>query len=92
MAICPAISGIALIPPRLPAGQAMRRTKRYVSFLKISGALHLTLFDQPLGNEVLISLAGSTDMGPVHKKGVTNGDRNEKKCHRRGNRPGDQVD
>jgi hypothetical protein len=33
---------------RCPHPASLRRTKMYVSFLGISGALHLTLFDQPV--------------------------------------------
>ena len=46
----------------------------------------------PMAFFLAVGKAGSTDIGPVHEEGVTNGDRNEKKCHNRGNRPGDQVD
>jgi len=44
MAIC----GVSLILPRVKHGAGLlRRTAKYASFLGISGALHLTIFEQP---------------------------------------------
>ena len=33
--------------PRCPLPSSLRRTSEYASFLRISGALHLGVFDQP---------------------------------------------
>ncbi len=32
---------------RFPHPSSLRRTAKYASFLRISGALHLTIFEQP---------------------------------------------
>jgi hypothetical protein len=42
------ICGVTLILPRVKHGAGLlRRTSKYASFLRISGALHLNIFDQP---------------------------------------------
>jgi hypothetical protein len=33
--------------PRFPHSSALRRTRKYVSLLRVSGALHLALFERP---------------------------------------------
>jgi hypothetical protein len=38
-------------PLRFPYPSSLQRTSEYASFLGISGALHLGIFDQPAGNE-----------------------------------------
>ena len=37
---------------RYPRPSSLRRTYMYASFLRASGALHLDIFAQPLGNYV----------------------------------------
>ena len=46
------ICGVPLILPRVKHGAGLlRRTSKYASLLRISGALHLGIFDQPVKNE-----------------------------------------
>jgi hypothetical protein len=48
MAISPARRGISLILPRVKHGAGLlQRTGKYASLLRILGALHLALFEQP---------------------------------------------
>jgi hypothetical protein len=42
------ICGVALVLPRVKHGAGLlRRTTKYASLVRISGALHLAIFDQP---------------------------------------------
>jgi hypothetical protein len=41
---------------RSPHPLSLRRTSKYASFLRISGALHLGIFDQPLTKEFFSKL------------------------------------
>jgi hypothetical protein len=43
---------------RCPYPSSLRRTSMYASFLRISGALHLGIFDQPSGFGFFSSLQG----------------------------------
>jgi hypothetical protein len=42
--------------PRFPHPSSLRRTAKYASFLRISGALHLTIFEQPEKDNFFSSL------------------------------------
>jgi hypothetical protein len=42
--------------PRFPHPSSLRRTAKYASFLRISGALHLTIFEQPEKDDFFSSL------------------------------------
>ncbi len=53
----PACVGIALIPDR--ESGSLRHTEKYASFLRISGALHLRIFDQPGENSCFKSMIGT---------------------------------
>ncbi len=41
---------------RFPHPSSLRRTAKYASFLRISGALHLTIFEQPEKDNFFSSL------------------------------------
>jgi hypothetical protein len=41
---------------RFPHPSSLRRTAKYTSFLRISGALHLTIFEQPGKEDFFSSL------------------------------------
>jgi hypothetical protein len=41
---------------RFPHPSSLRRTAKYTSFLKISAALHLTIFEQPEKDDFFSSL------------------------------------
>ncbi len=41
---------------RFPHPSSLRRTAKYASFLRISGALHLTIFEQPEKDDFFSSL------------------------------------
>jgi len=41
---------------RSPHPSALRRTSKYASFLRISGALHLGIFEHPARNQFLSNL------------------------------------
>jgi len=41
---------------RSPDPSSLRRTAKYASFLRISGALHLTIFEQPEKDDFFDSL------------------------------------
>ena len=41
---------------RFPHPSSLRRTFKYVSLLRISGALHLGIFEQPAGNDFFSNL------------------------------------
>jgi len=41
---------------RFPHPSSLRRTAKYASFLRISGALHLTVFEQPEKDDFFSSL------------------------------------
>jgi len=41
---------------RFPHPSSLRRTVKYASFLRISGALHLTIFEQPEKDDFFSSL------------------------------------
>jgi hypothetical protein len=43
---------------RFPHPSSLRRTAKYASLLRISGALHLTIFEQPGKDDFLNSLLG----------------------------------
>jgi hypothetical protein len=40
---------------RCPHSSSLRRTPKYASLLRILGALHLGIFDQPLRNDFLVN-------------------------------------
>ena len=50
---------------RFPHPSSLRRTFKYVSFLRISGALHLGIFEQPVKNDfyrkLLVLIGGRRD-------------------------------
>jgi hypothetical protein len=52
---------------RFPHLSSLRRTSKYASFLRISGALHLGIFEQPGENHFFSKLLG------FQRKGFTNG-------------------
>jgi hypothetical protein len=41
---------------RFPHPSSLRRTSKYASLLRISGALHLSIFEQPAENDFFINL------------------------------------
>ena len=41
---------------RFPHPSSLRRTSKYASLLRISGALHLGIFEQPAGNDFFSNL------------------------------------
>jgi len=43
---------------RFPHPSSLRRTAKYTSFLRISSALHLTIFEQPEKDDFFSSLLG----------------------------------
>jgi hypothetical protein len=47
---------------RFPHPSSLRRTAKYASLLRISGALHLPIFDQPVEDDFAIS----EDSGVYH--------------------------
>jgi hypothetical protein len=46
---------------RFPHPSSLRRTAKYASLLRISGALHLALFEQPGKDDLFSSLSGLSD-------------------------------
>jgi len=65
----PLKNGHLLRFPCLWAGpSSLRRTTKYVSLLRIAGALHLALFEQPERNDFFISLLGDRDSLPLAGK------------------------
>ena len=49
---------------RFPDPSSLRRTIKYASFLRISGALHLSIFEQPVKNDFsrILPSIGLTDL------------------------------
>ena len=48
---------------RCPHPSLLRRTSKYASLLRISGALHLGIFEQPAKNDFFSKLLGKTPAG-----------------------------
>ena len=53
---------------RFPNPSSLRRTPEYASFLRISGALHLGIFEQPAKNDFLSNLLDLLDVIPRSHK------------------------
>jgi hypothetical protein len=61
LSISPARAGLSILNrllknarlPRSPDPSSLRRTFKYASLLRISGALHLGIFEQPEEKEIL---------------------------------------
>jgi hypothetical protein len=54
---------------RYPHPSSLRRTGMYVSFLGISGALHLAVFEQPVEQVFFSNLLGSSSQSPSFSNG-----------------------
>jgi hypothetical protein len=54
---------------RCPYPSSLRRTTKYASFLRVSGALHLGIFEQPAKNDFFGKLLGIKEPDEVIESG-----------------------
>jgi len=51
---------------RFPHPSSLRRTAKYASLLKISGALHLALFEQPVKKDLSVAYSKRLEMAGLN--------------------------
>jgi hypothetical protein len=60
-------------PRRFPRPSSLRRTSEYAALLRISGALHLGIFEQPIKVDFFSSLLESAMNRSLTEKAAENG-------------------